>query len=118
MRGNVGVYVSGDMRLGMGLSFGRGPTGFVYPNMPSIEDLNGVTVGAGLDTPLASVQLLKNPTSLVPGAKAYYGVAVSPTPTPIAAGYVLGGIGHTFVLVRTYQDYQPVWCDPFSGVCI
>ena len=95
--GSVGAYFDWDMRVGFGFDLGKGPTGFYYPNMSQIEQLSGVTVGGGVDTPLACVQGLKNPTTLVPGSPWYGGFAAGTGALGLSA-YVLGGTGQAFPL--------------------
>src|SRR5438874_262457 len=94
---NVALYVSGDMRFGLGAMYGKGVAGFLFPNMPTIDGLNGVTVGVGLDTPLFSVQALKSPTSLVPGAPWHGGVGFG-GPAPLGNIYLFGGLGRVVPL--------------------
>jgi hypothetical protein len=100
------------------MAVGVGPAGFYYPNMPTIFDLNGPSVGVGFDSPIVGIQFLKSNQSFLPGADYYLGLQVA-APSAGVAAYLFGGVGYVKPFLFNQSMGTPTFCDPGgSGFCV
>ncbi len=101
-QGHYGLYFSWDMRAGAAISMGFGPSLFVFPGMSDIRDLNGFSAGAGIDSPVGCVQLVKP----APGAPWYAGGIEVGTPAAGGGVYLFGGMGAVLEPPREAVPWQ------------